>query len=306
MIVSIIIPTYNGANKILNLLQALELQSFTSFEVIIVIDGSKDNTKEILARYKSKLFSIKVIEQENQGRAKVRNNGAKVASGDLLIFFDDDMRPLNDCVLKHVQHHNKWFDSILTGGVYEDRLKCKTDIQLYKAYLSKKWSLPLLNYREKPLPKENIFITAANFSCSKKTFFELSGFDEDLNDAEDYDLAIRAFKNNISLFYSHQARAWHDDFITCASYVKRLRQYKHFNEYLFLKKPDLYSEYGLRKTIMPSGIKKVIFIFFAKQYWIYMIDKFNWLIVFPKILRYRLYDLIITANGVYYSDRVKL
>lgn len=306
MLVSVIIPTYNGANKILNLLQALECQSDSSFEVIVVIDGSKDNTKDILEQYQPKLFQFKVIAQKNQGRAKVRNIGAAEASGDLLIFFDDDTRPLNDCVSLHVQHHTKWPNSILTGGIYEDELKCETDIQLYKIYLSKKWNLPLRNYIDKPLPKENVFVTAANFSISKKTFFELSGFDEVLNDAEDYDLAVRAFNNNIPLFYSHDAFSWHDDLITCASYINRQRQYINNLAILVNKKPELYKAFALRKVELPKGYKARVFKFFAKRLWITIIDNFNIFRIFPKLLRYKIYDLVITSNGVYFPDKVKI
>ena len=125
MKVSIIIPTYNGSHKILKTLKCLEKQSFKNFEVIVVIDGSTDCTADLLKKQKFDFQSFKIIEQANQGRAKVRNNGAEISQCDLLIFFDDDMRPLQDCVLKHVEHQKKYFESILTGGVGMDLNQCK-------------------------------------------------------------------------------------------------------------------------------------------------------------------------------------
>lgn len=303
---SIIIPTYNGKNKILTLLNSLEQQTYKDFEVIIVIDGSTDNTKELLESHQFYFHSIRIIEQPNQGRSKVRNNGAKHANGELLIFFDDDMTPFKDCVEKHIAHHQKYSNSIVTGGLGEDESQCSSDIQKYKAYLSKKWSLPLIQLSGRPLNKENIFITAANFSISQKLFFELGGFDENLTDVEDYDLAIRAFQAKVPLFYNHEAFAWHNDQITCLSYIKRQREYANMQKKLLLLKPFLYNAFSARVVIMPTGIKAIIFKIFTYKFWIWTVDHFNWLRIFPKRLRYKIYDLIITSNGVYYTSKLAL
>lgn len=82
MSLSLIIPTYNGAHKIVNLLDSLKEQTLQPNEIIIVIDGSTDNTIEVLQTYKQFFTNLTIIEQENQGRACVRNNGAKIAKSD--------------------------------------------------------------------------------------------------------------------------------------------------------------------------------------------------------------------------------
>jgi glycosyltransferase involved in cell wall biosynthesis len=303
---SIIIPTYNGAHKILNVLQAIEQQSYKDFEVIVVVDGSTDNTTDLLRKQKFDFQSFQILEQTNQGRSVVRNNGAKNSKGDLLIFFDDDMIPLENCVEKHIEHHQKHPCNILTGGTSENKSKSTTDIQLYKVYLSNKWSIPLIELSGKPLPKENIFITAQNFSISKKTFLELERFDENLKDEEDFDLAVRAFKKNIPLYYNQNAFAWHDDPITCLSYIKRQREYRAMHEKLLTLKPDLYNAFPMRTTQLPKGIKAFIFKLFTFRFWVWTVDSFNLMRILPQSLRYKIYDLIISANGVYYPERIDL
>lgn len=82
---SIIVPVYNTEKYVKRCLDSIKSQSFKDYEVIIVNDGSTDNSSDIISKY-----SYKVINQENQGLSMVRNNGVKEASGDYLIFLDSD------------------------------------------------------------------------------------------------------------------------------------------------------------------------------------------------------------------------
>jgi glycosyltransferase involved in cell wall biosynthesis len=88
--ISVIIPTYNRAEYLNELLKCLINQSFKNFEVLVCDDGSLDNTKEIVASFNEKL-NIRYFYQENcGGPAKPRNLGIKNAVGDWLCFVDSD------------------------------------------------------------------------------------------------------------------------------------------------------------------------------------------------------------------------
>ena len=82
---SIIVPVYNTEKYLKRCLDSIKSQSFKDYEVIIVNDGSTDNSSDIISKY-----SYKVINQENQGLSMARNNGVKDASGEYLIFLDSD------------------------------------------------------------------------------------------------------------------------------------------------------------------------------------------------------------------------
>lgn len=82
---SIIVPVYNTEKYVKRCLDSIKSQSFKDYEVIIVNDGSTDNSSDIISKY-----SYKVINQENQGLSMARNNGVKEASGEYLIFLDSD------------------------------------------------------------------------------------------------------------------------------------------------------------------------------------------------------------------------
>lgn len=305
MKVSVIIPTYNGAHKIMNALRSLEKQTVKPDEVLVVIDGSTDGTAVLLSEEKFNLPDFRIIEQENRGRAKVRNKGAHEASGNLLIFLDDDMIASTECISYHVHHHKHYEQSILTGGLREPEGPDRDDFSGFKSWLNEKWSLPLIELGNKPMSSENYFITAGNCSIGKDLFNSLKGFDEILNDAEDYDLATRALLVEIPLYFSNKAWAYHNESITCRQYIKRLRQYAEVQDQLSLIKPELYGKNHKYKVIVPNGIKGALFRSFCHNYWINGIDQ-NLLFWLPKKIRYKLYDLVITANGSFYPGKVKL
>lgn len=85
--VSVIIPTYNREEFISETIQSVLDQTFKDFEVIVVDDGSTDNTKRELEKFGSR---IKVIEQKNSERAASRNNGIKDSTGKYIAFLDSD------------------------------------------------------------------------------------------------------------------------------------------------------------------------------------------------------------------------
>ncbi|MBV5323521.1 glycosyltransferase family 2 protein, partial [bacterium] len=86
---TILIPTYNRANLILESLESVFAQSYRDFEIIIVDDGSTDNTAEVL-RPLAGQGKLKYIRQNNQGASAARNRGIAEARGNLIAFLDSD------------------------------------------------------------------------------------------------------------------------------------------------------------------------------------------------------------------------
>ena len=89
--VSILIPSYNAARYLSQAVDSALNQTFQDFEIIIIDDGSTDNTREIVERYlKQEPDKIRYIYQDNQGLACARNTGIKAAKGDYLALLDAD------------------------------------------------------------------------------------------------------------------------------------------------------------------------------------------------------------------------
>ncbi|MFJ7637339.1 glycosyltransferase [Peribacillus sp. NPDC097225] len=87
---SVIVPVYNVEKYINRCITSLVNQTYTNLEIILVNDGSTDNSGLICETYAKKDKRIKVLNQKNSGQSSARNNGLSVATGDLLGFVDSD------------------------------------------------------------------------------------------------------------------------------------------------------------------------------------------------------------------------
>lgn len=98
MKVSIVVIAYNIARRVDSCLNSVLNQNFADYEVVVVDDGSTDNTAEKVKRY-----PVRLIRQTNQGVAGARNAGARVSIGDVIVFLDGDCVVLNDFIEKMVE-----------------------------------------------------------------------------------------------------------------------------------------------------------------------------------------------------------
>lgn len=87
---SIIIPVYNTEKYLKKCLDSVLNQTYKDYEIIIVNDGSTDNSKDIIEEYQKKYDFIKTINQDNQGLSMARNNGIKKAKGKYFLLLDSD------------------------------------------------------------------------------------------------------------------------------------------------------------------------------------------------------------------------
>jgi len=85
--ISIIIPTFNRGHIVTRAIDSALSQTHDDFEIIVVDDGSTDNTREVLAPYKDR---IRYLYQENKGVARARNKGIQEANGEYIAFLDSD------------------------------------------------------------------------------------------------------------------------------------------------------------------------------------------------------------------------
>ncbi|MEK7092229.1 MAG: glycosyltransferase family 2 protein [Patescibacteria group bacterium] len=102
MKVTVIIPTYNEEETINKCLESLCEQTYKKIEVIVVDDGSIDNTLSIVGDLRFKKYDLRIFEQKHKGPGEARNLGATHAKGEILVFVDADMTFERDFIEKLV------------------------------------------------------------------------------------------------------------------------------------------------------------------------------------------------------------
>jgi len=114
-LVSIIIPAYNCERWVSQSIESALAQTWPNKEIIVVDDGSTDNTLSIAKRYESKI--LKVVHQENRGAAAARNTGLKLAQGDYIQYLDADDLLAPDKIETQIKYIEKGINSkILVSG----------------------------------------------------------------------------------------------------------------------------------------------------------------------------------------------
>lgn len=123
-LVSVIIPCYNGENFIDRCAMSIYVQEYSRIEIIFVNDGSTDNSKQIIYKWKDKFlkkkYSLIYVSQENRGLGGAINTGLKYVSGDYIILLDVDDELLSEAIsdkVKYLEMH-KDEDVVRANGWY--------------------------------------------------------------------------------------------------------------------------------------------------------------------------------------------
>lgn len=298
--VSVIVPTYNGGKRIYKLLNALIEQTAQIAEIIIVIDGSTDDTLLRVDKFKTTFRNLRIIEQTNAGRSGARNTGAEKATEEILVFYDDDMTPDPDSIQRHITILQN-YPGYVSAGQQIEFTGCDTEFLDYKSYLTRKW---VAGFGSEPLKlnAENLFLIAANMAIESDVFVELGGFDSSLRDCEDYDLAVKNYTRGFGVVFDPANKAYHRSFNSFAGYINRRREYLDGVIALHEKrKSSRFSEFYSKYNSKPGIIQKIVYWFFNGKM-VKLIDR-NGLRWLPKRLRFAFYDRLIAALGTYYPNK---
>jgi glycosyltransferase involved in cell wall biosynthesis len=181
MKVSAIIPVYNGSRYLAATLDSVLAQTYPLHEIIVIDDGSTDNSPEILRSYGDRL---RVTRQENQGVAVARNAGLRQASGDVITFIDqDDLWPprRTEILIDALRSNPKALVAIGQVEVLYERARPPSNLDLFGTTL-----------RE--------FLVGS--MCVRKEVFDLIGpFNTGLGYADDTDFFMRRREANIETVY---------------------------------------------------------------------------------------------------------
>lgn len=134
---SIIVPVYNVESYLHTCLQSLVNQTYPNFEIILINDGSTDNSRKICEEFKNKYTNIKLIDQENNGLSAARNTGLSYATGDYILLVDsDDYIELNTLEIIVEEMREKTYDILL----FQHKVEGVSDNYVHQLQLPKELS----------------------------------------------------------------------------------------------------------------------------------------------------------------------
>lgn len=179
---SVVIPLYNKELSIKNTIQSVLNQSYQNFEIIVINDGSTDESVKIVESISDE--RIRLIQQKNQGVSAARNRGIQEASNEWIAFLDGDDLWSQDHLQEITTMMQKFPEEnfFVTSFQYSDMrpmFKHKRNETIFK----------IDNYFKEAIKEELIWtsIVVINKNCIEK----VGGFNEELNRGEDLDLWLR-------------------------------------------------------------------------------------------------------------------
>jgi len=179
-LVSVIIPTYNRGRALKEAIDSVLAQNFSDFELIVVDDGSTDNTQDILSSYKEDII---VLKQNNKGVSSARNRGITSASGRFIAFLDSDDLWLPQKLSIQVDFFNANPDALICQT---EEIWLRNGIRVNPKKRHKKLSGDIFE------PSLYLCLVSPSAVMIKRSLFENTGmFDETLPACEDYDMWLR-------------------------------------------------------------------------------------------------------------------
>ena len=280
--VSVIIPTYNRAHLIGKAVKSVLSQTYQDFEVIVVDDGSTDNTGEIVKSFNN--FIIRYISySDNRGVSAARNTGIKNCQGEYIAFLDSDDEWLPEKLNKQM----KIFESessevgvVYTGDYYVD----EKDKEIKKVHIPRK-----KGYIYEDLLKAEGGLYLSTVLVKKECFTKVGLFDEDFPAREDLDMWIR-----IAKYYKF--RYVEDLLVVCRThlnqittnsealieglkriqtkYIKELRERPYSYSIRFFYLGNKLCHIGKMREGQRYFIKAILIYPFCVKYYIYMLSSF--------------------------------
>ena len=235
---SIVIPTHQRRDTVLRTVAALTNQTRDDFEVIVVVDGSTDGTADAL-RALSVPFALTVLEQGNRGAGAARNAGAGAATGEILVFLDDDMEAHPSLLVEHDRSLREGADLVLGDLPLHPASPQNVLSAGVGSWARARHARMAANPGEIPLAD----LLTGQLSISRDAFERLGGFDagftrDGLFGGEDIDFGYRVLRAGCRVEFNPAAISYQYFDVDPADFLRREYEAGRGAQELALKHPE--------------------------------------------------------------------
>jgi glycosyltransferase involved in cell wall biosynthesis len=225
--ISVIIPTFNSVKELTKCLESLKTQTISNenYEVIVVDDGSTDDTKNVVAKY-----PIKYFYQQNRGPAAARNQGVSNAQGEIVLFTDADCEPQPNWIEEMIKPME---DPQIVGvkGAYKTHQKELVPRLVQIEYEHRYERMKKFKYID--------FIDTYSAGYRKGIFLKYKGFDERYPKAsvEDQEFSFRLSKDGHKMVFNPNAVVFHKHSAGLIDYLKKKYKIAFWKAFLLKRHP---------------------------------------------------------------------
>lgn len=203
-LVSVIMPVYNACRVdreyFLSALKSIQGQTYKNVELIVVDDGSTDDTKLVYEEFVSRHpdFRTRYLSKENGGQSSGRNFGVRACSGEYIGFIDQD----DEWYLDKLEKITPWLGNKSIDVLYTDAdiIDGSDKVEYKNIHQSHFFGWPHPKRTVEDILYKDIFVMPGLMTIKKHAFERIGGFDENLSGYEDDDLFLRLFESS-NVFY---------------------------------------------------------------------------------------------------------
>jgi poly-beta-1,6 N-acetyl-D-glucosamine synthase len=237
--ISLIVPAYNEAKTIRNCVESLQSLNYPNYEVIVVDDGSTDNTFVEI----SHCSGIKIIRQENQGKPKALNNGIQASTGEIVVTVDADTTLDRDALGKIAER----FVSDERIGAVAGNVKVNPEPKIMNAVQSAEYATGINLIRRGQSVLGCVMIVPGPIAALKREAVEKVGYFSDDTFAEDFDMTVKILKAGYRVEYEEKSLAYTDAPKNTEDLIKQRRRWHRGMIQVLDKHKDMYlnRKYGI-------------------------------------------------------------
>jgi cellulose synthase/poly-beta-1,6-N-acetylglucosamine synthase-like glycosyltransferase len=237
--ISIIVPAYNEAKTIKNCIKSLQSLDYPNFEIIVVDDGSSDNTFQEA----SQIEGAKVLRQKNQGKPIALNNGISSSSGEIILTVDADTE-LDKGALKPIA---KRFAANGKLGAVAGNVKVKRELTILNTIQSAEYATGINLVRKGQSTLGTVMVVPGPVAALKKKAIKDVEFFSDDTFAEDFDITVKILKKGYEIEYEEASLAYTDAPKSLEDLIKQRRRWYRGMLQVLDKHKDLYfnRKYGV-------------------------------------------------------------